>query len=341
MLNSNGMTAVSVIPQRNPPAVGSNSFNRRSQWRSSKAPKVSNFSHGHPDATLRPTPDVHSVQQSIMICEREFDTLCGIITVNVLRFGWVTLLLVASAANAADVAYTAEIHKWRQDFDADVRNGGWLTGIGNFEIPPGSSTLGSSPTSSIRLAPVHAAKSIGKLVRRGDVVTFSPFPGIHASIDSRTISHPHILSMQSDIGKVRVGSIEFRVRHFAEAIYVFVDDLENPAVAEFAGNKWFAIDDSYRISAKFVPYGKPAETRVPMTHIGWKKPMTSTGDVVFSYGGQSYRLKSFIDDDNLFIMFSDLTNGRETYGGGRFIDHFRRMVRPSSISIRLSIRTAH
>lgn len=47
--------------------------------------------------------------------------------------------------------------------------------------------------------------------------------------------------------------------------------------------------------------------------------MTSTGDVVFTLGGQSIRLKSFIDGDNLFIMFTDPTNGKDTYGGGRFI----------------------
>jgi len=237
-----------------------------------------------------------------------------------MRFGWLSLLLIAKLANAADVAYTAEILKWRRDFDADVRNGGWLTGIGNFEIPPGTSTLGSSPMSTMRLAPVHAAKSIGKIIRRGEVVTFSPSPGIRANIDGHPILHPQILSMQSGVGKVRVGGIEFRVRPFADAIYVFVDDLENPAVAGFAGNKWFPVDDSYCISAKFVPYEKPTETRVPMTHLEWRKPMSSTGDVVFSYGGQTFRLKSFVDGDALFIMFSDLTNDRETYGGGRFLE---------------------
>jgi uncharacterized protein (DUF1684 family) len=64
---------------------------------------------------------------------------------------------------------------------------------------------------------------------------------------------------------------------------------------------------------------QPEETRVPLTHIEWKQPMTSTGDVVFTLGGQKIRLKSFVDGDNLFIMFSDLTNGQDTYGGGRFI----------------------
>jgi uncharacterized protein (DUF1684 family) len=244
--------------------------------------------------------------------------LQGSNAVNV-RFRWVTLLLVANPASATDEAYTAEILQWRQNFDADVRNGRWLTGIGNFEIPLGTSTLGSNPKSTMRLPPVHATKSIGKVMRRGDVVTFSPSRGVRATIDGHTISKPQILSMKSGVGRVRVGSIEFRVRPYADAFYVFVDDLENPAVAEFTGNKWYPIDDSYRVSAKFVPYEKPAETRIPLTHIEWKQPMTSTGDVVFTLGGQSIRLKSFIDGDNLFIMFTDQTNGQDTYGGGRFI----------------------
>ncbi len=239
---------------------------------------------------------------------------------KVFRFGWVIMLLsVAHLSSAGDEAYTAEIQKWRQDFDADVRNGNWLTGIGNFEIPLGTSTLGSSQKSTMRLPPLHAANSIGRLIRHGDVVKFFPSRGIHANIDGHATSTPTILSMKSGVGKVQVGSIEFRVRPYADGIYLFVEDLKNPSINRFAGNKWFPIDDSYRVSATFVPYEKPEETRVPLTHIEWKQPMTSTGDVVFTLGGQKIRLKSFVDGDNLFIMFSDLTNGQDTYGGGRFI----------------------
>jgi uncharacterized protein (DUF1684 family) len=239
---------------------------------------------------------------------------------NVIRFGWLTALLVAHFATAADEAYTAEIQKWRQDFDADVSNGGWLTGIGNFEIPIGTSSLGSNQKSTMRLPPLHAAKSIGKLVREGSVVQFIPSQGIQAKIDGHMTSKPAILSMKSGAGRVRVGSLEFRVRPYADTLYLFVDDLRSPTIAEFTGNKWFPVEDSYRVPAKFIPYESPKETRVPLTHTEWKQPMTSTGDVVFTLGGTLIRLKSFVDGDNLFIMFSDQTNGQETYGGGRFID---------------------
>jgi uncharacterized protein (DUF1684 family) len=238
---------------------------------------------------------------------------------NRVRVACFTLLFFAHLSHAANDAYIAEIEKWRQDFDVDVRKDGWLTGVGNFEIPPGTSTLGSGRDSTMRLPAVHSPESIGKLVRRGDVVTFIASRGIQATLDGHPLSKPTILSMKTGVGRVQVGSIKFRVRPFADAVYLFVEDMENPDIAAFAGSEWFPIDDAYRVTATFVPYEAPAETRVPLTHIEWTRPMTSTGDVVFTLADQKVRLKTFTDEEGLFIMFSDLTNGHDTYGGGRFV----------------------
>jgi uncharacterized protein (DUF1684 family) len=56
-----------------------------------------------------------------------------------------------------------------------------------------------------------------------------------------------------------------------------------------------------------------------MTHVDSKELFTSTGEVAFRLDGKIARLKSFIDDNELFIMFQDETNSKETYGGGRFL----------------------
>jgi uncharacterized protein len=234
------------------------------------------------------------------------------------KLACVLLVLLTNVASATDASYIAEVEKWHQDFDADVRNGGWLTGIGNFRIAEGTSTLGSASSSTMRLPAGHAPGSIGKLVRQGSVIKFFPARGIRVEIDGQPISKPQIL-LQSGGGHVQTGSIKFSARAYADDLYIFADDSANPAVADFAGNKWFPIDESYRVSAKFVAYDKPSETRVPMTHIEWKQPMTSTGEVLFKLDSQDLRLKTFVDEDQLLIMFTDSTNGHETYGGGRFI----------------------
>lgn len=35
---------------------------------------------------------------------------------------------------------------------------------------------------------------------------------------------------------------------------------------------------------------------------------------------QTLRLKAFVTGDQLFVMFRDQTSGKETYGGGRYIN---------------------
>jgi uncharacterized protein (DUF1684 family) len=68
-----------------------------------------------------------------------------------------------------------------------------------------------------------------------------------------------------------------------------------------------------------VPYAQPETLHVPLTHVTSKETMQSEGDLVFELAGKSFRLKTFTDEEGLFVMFQDQTNGKRTYGGGRFV----------------------
>ena len=47
---------------------------------------------------------------------------------------------------------------------------------------------------------------------------------------------------------------------------------------------------------------------------------SSPGAVVWEQGGKTYRLDALQQrDGTLFLIFGDQTNGRETYGAGRFL----------------------
>ena len=50
--------------------------------------------------------------------------------------------------------------------------------------------------------------------------------------------------------------------------------------------------------------------------------MTSPGAIVFEREGQTWRLDAILEapgDRELFVMFSDETSGKQTYGAGRFM----------------------
>jgi hypothetical protein len=120
-------------------------------------------------------------------------------------------------------------------------------------------------------------------------------------------------------GRVAAGSFSFVVRTIGADYYLLAQDVDNPAARNFTGTEWFPVDHAYRVRAEFVAYAQPQSMTVPMTHVESRTVMSSTGDVIFRLKGARLRLKSFVDDDQLFIMFRDRTNGHETYGGGRFL----------------------
>ena len=97
---------------------------------------------------------------------------------------------------------------------------------------------------------------------------------------------------------------------------------------EFKGHKFFPINDKLRIEAKFtrtlnaLPFHmKTTTNRLPVYE--------KYGEVAFKIDGQEMSLTLYQGHatrekeeykDNLFLPFTDMTNGAETYQGGRFID---------------------
>jgi len=229
--------------------------------------------------------------------------------------------LLAALARAEDppVSYEAQIRKWRADFDADVRTGGWLELIGREKLVEGTVTIGSATTCRVRLPPRLGIPKLGSVTRHGNEFRFNPVRGIAATVDGAPAHGPTTLSTKSGTGRVRAAGISLAVRDVGDDFYLFVTDPANPAVGEFRGTTWYPVDESYRVTATFIPYAKPEERQLPLTHVETRQSWQSTGDVSFMLGTRSVRLRTFADDDELFLLFQDTTNGRETYGGGRFL----------------------
>lgn len=73
--------------------------------------------------------------------------------------------------------------------------------------------------------------------------------------------------------------------------------------------------------ARFEPYEPAVSISVP-TALGTTSRLTSSGALVFNIDDKAYRRLEAIGEpgsDELFIIFGDGINGKETYGGGRFL----------------------
>lgn len=99
--------------------------------------------------------------------------------------------------------------------------------------------------------------------------------------------------------------------------------------ATFAGLAYYAIDPAYRVPAYLTeePARAPVVIELQTSQAG-RERMRRVGMLGFTLNGTAFKLSAFADVnattvDRLFVPFGDLTNGQETYQGGRFLDLHR------------------
>ncbi|HXG32713.1 MAG TPA: DUF1684 domain-containing protein [Bryobacteraceae bacterium] len=211
------------------------------------------------------------------------------------------------------------MERWRAQRESRLRvDDGWLTLVGLFWLRPGENSAGSAPDSRIRLpagAPAHA----GTFILEGDKVLFRASPGVSVRSAGRPVT---TLEMRPDVpgpaDVISVGDLSMLVIRRGQRLGVRLRDKNSQFRKEFRGCKWFAVDEAYRIEARFIPYDPPK--RVPILNIlGDTEYHMSPGYVEFRIAGRDCRLEPVLDNGRLWFIFRDQTSGKETYGAGRFL----------------------
>ena len=96
--------------------------------------------------------------------------------------------------------------------------------------------------------------------------------------------------------------------------------------ATFQHLSYFPIDESYRVPASLSVSGADAGKTLKMpTSTGQVRDMVRVGTLEFVLKGKPLKLSAFREAGEpetarLFVPFTDLTTGTETYAGGRYLD---------------------
>lgn len=139
----------------------------------------------------------------------------------------------------------------------------------------------------------------------------------------------HAAQAQSDTCEKCIEEIhQFQKQLNAE----FADSTQSPLSAEelknFQGLDFFPINLKYRVQAQLIrtPDEKPFKMKTTTSR---EPEYVKYGVVQFALDGRTYTLNVYqslrlrqMDQykNSIFLPFTDLTNGNETYGGGRYID---------------------
>jgi len=223
--------------------------------------------------------------------------------------------------------YEHEIAAWRQDRDKGLRaEDGCLTLVGLYWLDEGENPFGSDARNKVILPEGKGPAVAGTLIRHGKEVQVRAAPGAEITADGKPmtpVTEP--LTLASDAqGKptvLRLGSVSFYAIQRGDKVGIRMKDRQNPALTSFRGLDYFPLQRAWRVEARFEPY-KPAK-KIPIANIlGQVSDQESPGAVVFDWQGKTYRLDALQGDDKggLFLIFADQTNGKETYGAGRFLD---------------------
>jgi uncharacterized protein len=92
-------------------------------------------------------------------------------------------------------------------------------------------------------------------------------------------------------------------------------------VDTFVPLSYFPIDESYAVPAQLQPAAEQVRLQMP-TSTGKLRNISRIGTLQFTVKGQPLELAAFLEDGSrrLFVPFSDLTSGTETYQAGRYMN---------------------
>jgi uncharacterized protein (DUF1684 family) len=228
----------------------------------------------------------------------------------------------AVAAKPDLAAWQKQLDTWKKERTESLkREDGWLTLVGLYWLKPGENRFGSDPGNPVILPKGKSPAVAGTLVRDGEAVTLNVQPGVALTADGKpvTASLPLTTDAKSKPTVLELGSLSFYAIQRGDRVGVRIKDKESPERAAFKGVDTFTPDPRWRVVARFEPY---KDKKIPITNIlGQVAQETSPGVVVFDWQGKTYRLDALGDPkEGLSLIFGDATNGKLTYGAGRFLD---------------------
>jgi len=87
--------------------------------------------------------------------------------------------------------------------------------------------------------------------------------------------------------------------------------------------RYFPIDPAYAVTASFTPAAARTPLQMP-TSTGQLRDMEQVGTLTFTLKGQLLSLGAYVEagtpPNRLFVPFTDLTSGTETYSAGRYLE---------------------
>ncbi len=226
-------------------------------------------------------------------------------------------VLMASGMLAAQ-DYAAELESWRTDREERLQaDDGWLTVAGLFFLNEGDNSFGSSPLNDIvlRTGPAHA----GVFSLRDDSIAVRAPEGETLSIDGREVAAAQLWPYEGrERPTIALGPLSLFGHYSGDRLAIRMRDRDSDIRRGFTGLRWYPVDESFRVPARYIPHDEPRTMRLPNI-LGDVEAFRTSGSVALTVDGEEMRMTAVDSGDQLWFIFRDLTSGSETYPAARFL----------------------
>lgn len=247
--------------------------------------------------------------------------------INISRHLIISLIVCLGCSNPDSsvkdyASYVSEIQEWhKKRIELLKDKSGVLSVMGLYWLKEGYNSFGSDPSNDIVLPKDVSSEFIGSFTLNNGEVRIKVKPGIEVMYEGEAISEMALQSdIESEMTLLKSGRLSWFVIERNKEFGVRFRDSENPRIHQFKGIETFKIDPDWRFEAYFEPY-EPVKTVTSVTASGAIRKYPSPGVLIFSISNSTYQLDpiSLSDTGRYLLIFGDMTNGEETYGGGRFL----------------------
>jgi uncharacterized protein (DUF1684 family) len=217
-------------------------------------------------------------------------------------------------------AYKTDIETWHQERIESLKgNNGWLNLAGLFWLKEGVSTFGSDDSNDLVFPKDKIPGKAGVFLLQNGIVTMTALPQVEILSNDEPIKSAVVFNPDSTRQpRLAYGSLQWFIIKRDNQYGVRLRDLKSSAVEEFPGIDRYEVDPRFRVEAILeVP---STAKKIDITNVlGQTTAQDSPGTLVFTLDKKEYRLDALVEGEELFIIFGDPTNDKETYPSGRYV----------------------
>jgi uncharacterized protein (DUF1684 family) len=219
------------------------------------------------------------------------------------------------------IAYKQEIDQWHQKRIDELKSeSGWLNLAGLFWLKEGINTFGSDKSNDLVFPDGKIAAKAGFFLVKNGVVQMNVLADVKVMRDSLIVKQEIIFHPDSAKNATLThGSLQWFVIKRDDQVGIRLRDLQSRGVEEFSGIERYEVDPEWRVEASLEVSSTPR--RISITNVlGQTTDQISPGALVFEMDGKTYKLDALEGNkEELFIIFGDSTNEKETYPAGRYL----------------------